>query len=72
MAESLKSGSTGAKEKVLDQKELLKEEKKKVKVLKGALKEGRKAQESAEAELNEAKLKIEKMSVQAQDRVSRI
>jgi hypothetical protein len=44
------AGSSDPKEKI-DHKELLKEEKKKVKVLKQALKEGRKQQETAEVEL---------------------
>lgn len=48
---------------------MLKEEKKKVKVLKDALKEGRKQQDLTEAELKSALTKIESLSNQMQEKV---
>ena len=68
MTESNKSGSI-KDAKASNEKEALKDEKKKVKVLKSALKDGKKAQEAAEAELKGAIGKIDTMSTQMQDKV---
>lgn len=69
MTESNKSGSNDPKEK-MSEKELLKEEKKKVKVLKQALKEGRNKQDTTEAELKNALGKMDMLQNQMQEKVS--
>lgn len=68
MEGSTKGSSNDPKEK-MSEKELLKEEKKKVKVLKQALKEGRSKQDSTEAELKNALGKIEMLNNQIQEKV---